>query len=214
MAADTPILLDESERLNGTVRAYEEAAPWEHRELAATLHSWHDLFNEAFFLSALPPAFLRLDRARCTTLGSYRSGRNGVGAVHDLGLNTLYLDRPLYHALAALLHEMVHQWQALHGHPGRSRQYHNQEFLAKCEAVGIPSLKSGCGVAVYGNPFLAMPREGGVDLGPGVPRPLGVRRGQGRSTLKKWSCGCTNVRAAVVLEVQCLRCGQRFHPSD
>jgi hypothetical protein len=34
---------------------------------------------------------------------------------------------------------------------------------------------------------------------------------KGKSKLKKWSCGCTNIRVAVrSLEAKCLKCGNKF----
>jgi len=36
---------------------------------------------------------------------------------------------------------------------------------------------------------------------------------KGKSKLRKWTCGCTNLRVAVPeLEARCLRCGNRFEP--
>ena len=46
------------------VRAHEEHAAWEHREMARLLHEWFDRLNRTSFEGLLPTSFLRVDRAR------------------------------------------------------------------------------------------------------------------------------------------------------
>jgi hypothetical protein len=127
-----------TEVLNHIVRQHEIATPWDHQEIARILHEWFERFNREFFADRLPLSFLRFEPSRSTTLGHYLRGRNSVGALHEINLNTLHLDRPLYEVLATLLHEMTHEWQDLFGRSSK-RGYHNREFTAKCQALGIPS---------------------------------------------------------------------------
>ena len=45
--------------------------------------------------------------------------------------------------------------------------------------------------------------------------PPNMDRGKGKSSLSKWSCGCTNIRVGVRdLEALCLKCGDLFRVKD
>src|SRR5581483_4211092 len=87
------------ESINCAVRDHEITTEWDHRELAETLHRFAERFNAEFFGGSLPCVFLTFEHARITTLGHYRPGRNAVGAVHEINLNTRHLGRPLFDLL-------------------------------------------------------------------------------------------------------------------
>jgi hypothetical protein len=77
--------------------------------------------------------------------------------------------------------------------------------------LGIPSSEYGATMG-YRDPFVALLREHGVDaettIGRVVPLLIPI---QGKSKLKKWSCGCTNVRVAVQdFWAKCLKCENEF----
>jgi hypothetical protein len=201
-----------TEELNEAVREHEVNTPWTHRETAQTLHRWFDLLNAEFFEGMLPVSFLRFEPGRRQSGAYYRPGRNGVGALHEIHLNTRYLDRPLPEVLAALLHGMAHQWQALFGAPGKG-DYHNRQLAAKCAALGVPCRQGYRHETVeYRDPFVTLLRRHGVEV---PSRQAGERqKPEGSSRMKKWRCRCTNIRAAVALEARCLRCGEPFRQSD
>ena len=204
------------EKINAAIREHEISVQWEHQPLAREMHRWFDIFNAEFFEGALPTPFLQFERARQSNLGHYRPGRNAVGAQHEINLNALHLDQPLPEILGTLLHEIVHQWQEIHGKPGKGG-YHNQQFTEKCAALGIPCTGGynsyGLG---YTKPFVLLLREHGVQAEIVLPSilsepPAAVR---GASKMKKWRCGCTNIRAAVVISAKCLKCDTVFTRSD
>jgi hypothetical protein len=210
-----------TEVLNHIVRQHEIATPWDHQEIARILHEWFERFNREFFADRLPLSFLRFEPSRSTTLGHYLRGRNSVGALHEINLNTLHLDRPLYEVLATLLHEMTHEWQDLFGRSSK-RGYHNREFTAKCQALGIPCTGGYSSYTVgYADPFVALLRQHGIEVA--MPTAMSDQAPEspdrspklrGTSTLKKWRCQCTNIRAAVTVVAVCLRCGHRFRRMD
>lgn len=199
------------EEINLLVREHEVGADWPHRETAATLHGWFDRFNAEFFQDRLPTGFLQLDPSRRRGVGGYRGGRNGVGALHEINLDLRQPDRPLCAALAAMLHCMVHEWQELYGTPGK-RGYHNREFAEKCEALGIPcSSRHRCTILRLTDPLAALLRRESVEID---MRALLSGPEKGSSPMKKWTCGCTNIRAAVMVDAQCLRCGEHFRREE
>ena len=207
------------ERINIAVREHEIAVKWDYQEVAQRIYLWFDIFNAEFFEGALPTPFLQFECTRQSTLGHYRQGRNGVGAQHEINLNRLHLDAPFFEVLGTLLHEIAHQWQELFGKPGKGG-YHNQEFTRKCASLGIPCTGGYRSISVgYGPPFVSLLRQHGVDAEVGVympspAKPTHPTRLLGSSKLKKWSCGCTNVRVAVALNAQCLECGGIFIQKD
>jgi hypothetical protein len=185
---------------------------WAYSEFARPLHEWAERFNEAFDLQLETPA-IRLDRAGRRTLGTYLPGRNSFGLRHEVTLNTRHLDRSLPELLETLLHELLHEWQELHGRPGKSN-YHNKEFREKARSLGLIVDQWGHGMGVLPGPFTSLLEENGVN--PQIlskPKVAG-KRPPGKSKLKKWSCRCTNVRAAVELKAKCLHCGQIFRRAE
>lgn len=204
------------EQINAAVREHEVSAQWEHQTVARELHSWFDIFNAEFFEGALPTPFLQFAQTRQSNLGHYRSGRNAVGARHEINLNTLYFDQPFYDVLGTLLHEIVHQWQEIYAKPGKG-SYHNQEFTNRCSVLGIPCTGGYNSYTLgYTDPFVTLLREHGVDaeLRLPPPTPSAPVRAKGKSKLKKWSCGCTNIRAAVQIKAKCLKCDEIFTQRD
>jgi SprT-like family len=210
-----------TEVLNHVVRQHEITTPWDHQEIARLLHEWFERFNRVFFADQLPLSFLRFEPSRWTTLRHYRRGRNSVGALHEINLNTRYLDRPLCEVLATLLHEMNHQWQDLFGRSSK-RGYHNREFTTRCQALGIPCTGGYCSSTVaYTDPFVALLKQHGIEVA--MPTAMADQpfeitspspKLRGTSTLKKSRCQCTNLRAAVTVVAVCLRCGQPFRRMD
>jgi hypothetical protein len=181
---------------------------WPWAGLASTLHEWTERFNIEFKLDVAIPA-IQVEALPFRTLGTYRSGRNGFALKDEITINARRVQRPLSRILATLLHELLHEWQEKHGCPGK-RNYHNEEFQAKARGLGLIVDRRGHTHVVPGA-FTELLRRHGVDFAPTLPAPsqLPTASGPG-SKLKKWSCGCTNVRAAVELEAVCARCGEWF----
>ena len=205
-----------SERINIAIMENEkEAHDWVLSDHACELYWWVDFFNIAFFReAAVPVPAISFERTKVSNLGHYVIGRNAFGVRENININRAHLGRPLWDILATLVHEMCHSWQHIHGNPSKS-WFHNKEFQSNMLSLGIVCDKKGCHLGV-GDPFVFLLKRHGIEFNlkmeldgtikiPPKPKP------KGKSKLKKWTCGCTNIRVAVQdLEAKCLKCGNRF----
>jgi hypothetical protein len=184
---------------------------WQYREHVQLFHEWATRFNQVFCLGLETPA-IRIDRIPSRSFGTYRTGRNGLGLGHEVTLNIRHLDRPLADQLRTLLHELLHEWQFLYGRGGR-RNYHNRQYRQKASLYGLIVDERGHNIGVEPGPFTTLLAQYGVDLAktraPNEEPSLALAI-RGDSKLKKWTCGCTNVRCAMELAARCERCGNVF----
>jgi hypothetical protein len=193
-----------------TIAQHQRHEEWDRRDLMAGLHAWANQFAVDFKLD-IPEVVLCVDQLPSTRYGHFRKGHNGFGLKGEIAINSRYLtgDLPLWEVLGTLLHELLHAWQQAHGTPGR-RNHHNAEFRAKALELGL--IVDRCGVTGYAadSPFKALLRRMHVVVPEEESVPT-MRRPRGESKLKKWSCGCTNVRVAVAdFRAMCLKCGNEF----
>ena len=105
-----------------------------------------DHFNRELFAGKdrLPPVLLNFSR-HAGAFGFFAPERwkHGQATTHEISLNPTHLrTRPPREVAATLVHEMVHLWQQEHGEPSRSG-YHNQEWAAKMEEVGLMPSSTG-----------------------------------------------------------------------
>lgn len=186
---------------------------WQFGALAGELYWWVDFFNIVFFTDQpVPIPVIAFSNDRVTTRGHFKSKHNGFGVTGTLVLNRNHLDRPMFEILVTLLHELTHAWQALYGTPSTS-WFHNQEFRQKMANCGVTCDTKGHQTHLA-DPFVFLLQQRGVSFSGGnevenrmTPMPCQ----QGRSKLKKWSCGCTNVRVAVAdFKARCLKCNSLF----
>ncbi len=184
---------------------------WNHRDLLCELHRWAKILDFEFNLK-IPTIVLCVDRLRRATLGHFRPGHNGFGLRHEIAINHTHpVHREPWEVLGTLLHELLHAWQEAHGRPGKGN-YHNREFHDKALACGLIVDEWGHTQYAPQSPFFDLLRKHGVFV-PEIPVP--VHKPKGCSKLKKWSCGCTNVRVAIGdFEALCLRCGNKFLRAD
>lgn len=199
-----------SDTVNLDIRRHEEldSTEWEHSERAKELYSFFDLFNRRFFSGHLPTPVISFRPGRVTSLGWYRLGRNEVGVKDQINLNTKHLGLPRYMGLVTLLHEMAHEWQNYFGKHGTG-YYHNKQFQIQTGEFGIPSDSIGRTIRIT-NPFVDFCRSYGVDFseeGDSFELP---KRPRGRSKLRKYNCGCTNIWAATRVRARCRLCGREF----
>jgi len=183
---------------------------WRYHEFVQFLHEWADRFNRELGLDIKTPA-IQIARIRVWALGHYRYGRNGFGLRHQVTFNLRHLERPVADLLETLLHELLHEWQELCGKPGKGN-YHNRQFREKARSYGLLVDHRGRSLGIQAGPFTKLLAQHSVDAFV-LPPPQGEfarSRPIGKSKLKKWSCGCTNVRAAVEVEALCLKCGAPF----
>lgn len=203
----------------------EGAEDWEWHEIASQLYVWTDRFNDRFHNRQMPEAVLSFERMDHRILAAYTLRRNAQGLLYEITFNVKHLDRPLWETLETLMHEYVHLWQQNYGQHPVERNYHNEEFVSVCEALGLhPLIGSGVHLQPADGLFAEFLKAYGVPepdpLAEPKMNPKGKpldwwadpeKRPQGRSTLRKWSCGCQNVRVGTAeFHAQCLRCGNVF----
>jgi len=205
-----------NESINIAIMENEKSAhDWVLNDLVWELYWWVDFFNIAFFKDqpVLSPV-LSFEKTKVDNLGHYVIGRNAFGIKENININRAHLNRPLWDILTTLLHEMTHGWQASYGKPSTS-WFHNKEFQIKMLEFGIVINNKGSHLEV-GDPFVFLLKKHGVVLNhsvnlDGIIKIPPIVRPKGKSKLKKWRCGCTNIRVAVKeLEAKCLKCGNKF----
>lgn len=198
---------------------------WQKRDLLAVFQTWTKRFD-AHFKMGVTEIALCVDALPVSCFGHFREGHNGFGLKGEIAINELYLTtRPTWQILGTLLHECLHAWQDVHGKPSR-HNHHNVEFRRKAAALGLLIDRRGVTDYLLESPFMDLLKQHGVEVptdadeddesNPGrgrlVRRTLGrITRAKGRSTLIKWSCGCTIVRSGKAdLRARCLKCGNEF----
>jgi len=196
------------EEINSTLREHEEnIEEWKYRPLAQELYRWAAIFQFEFKLQNPQPVIV-FDRTRSSTLATYMRGRSGFGTRYTITINNRYLNDPFYRILRRLLHEMIHQWQELHGKIASRSSYHNKQFIGKALACGLLTDHGGYDLG-HTEVFSKLLEKHGMNV-PEIEGEPSDERLHGTSKLKKWHCGCTNVWCAVALHAQCLECGSDF----
>ena len=207
--------LNESINIIAIMENEKSAHDWLLNDLAWELYWWVDFFNIAFFRDQpVRSPVLSFEKTKVDNFGHYVIGRNAFGIKENININRTHLNRPLWDILTTLLHEMTHSWQASYGNASTS-WFHNKEFQMKMLEFGIVVNNKGSHLEVK-DPFVFLIKKHGVvfnhsmDLGGMIKIPPIVRP-KGKSKLKKWTCGCTNIRVAVIsFEAKCLNCGDKF----
>lgn len=139
--------------------------------------------------------------------------------VPEINLCAEWMKRSTDEVMVTLLHEMVHldNWQN-DIKDCAATQYHNKKFKEAAEKVGFEVEKMGrFGYAKTNltpslkKIFATMKPDSEVL---GIFRGELAKRGSKGSKLKKWTCGCTNVRCATTLEAHCNACNKPFKCVD
>lgn len=114
------------------VRRPERANP-DDAVLVRELLEWHRQYNGIHFDGALSEIVIRVSGRMKTRLGQYTAA-SPYGEPAEIAISRAHIRRHGWaEALHTLLHEMVHQWQAEHGHDID----HGPTFRAKAIEVGI-----------------------------------------------------------------------------
>lgn len=199
-------------RIYDALAQHQRSEDWGLRDLLTDLHRWQEIMRGEFKLD-IPEIALTVERLRCTRFGHFQPGHNGFGLRGEIALNRSYVGpREYWQTLGTLLHELLHAWQQAHGKPGRGN-YHNRQFQDKALDYGLVVDRRGHTDYLPDSVFLRLLVTHGVSV-PRIPHPVQAQHPeQGSSKLKKWSCGCTNVRVAVPhFHARCLKpgCGNEF----
>jgi hypothetical protein len=104
----------------------------------------YDHFNRELFGGELPRCMLNFSRWSRRVVGFFAPGRweRPGERTHEISLNPESLYRPVEDTMSTLVHEMCHLWQQEFGRPSRTG-YHNAEWAAKMEAVGLKPSHTG-----------------------------------------------------------------------
>ncbi|HEX6534505.1 MAG TPA: SprT-like domain-containing protein [Gemmatimonadaceae bacterium] len=114
------------------VRRAERGSP-DDGALVQELAEWHRQYNRRYFGGALDEITIRVSGRMKTRLGQYTAA-SPYGEPAEIAISRAHIRRHGWaEALHTLLHEMVHQWQAEHGH----EIDHGATFRAKAIEVGI-----------------------------------------------------------------------------
>ncbi|MFH1126557.1 MAG: SprT-like domain-containing protein [archaeon] len=200
-----------AEEINRNLREHESSVgDWYLKNAVKYLYRFFDLFNAQWFSGRLPQAVIAFKKTRVTSLGHYRFGRNEFGLKHEINMNSQYMERPFCQIVATLLHEMIHLEEDLLGMTPKksSGNHHSKFFRDRAGLLGIPSDAKGYSLGM-GEPFTGFIQAHGVRI---IEEKKGERKfKKGKSNLKKYSCGCTNVRVGKKeFSALCRLCGKEF----
>lgn len=114
-------------------------------EAYAELQQAYDFYNDKLYDGRLPDCMITFQREK-KTMGYFSAGRfvrvNGVKS-DEIAMNPEYFALyPMVEVLQTLVHEMAHMWQHHFGNPTRAC-YHNKEWAAKLEAIGLMPSSTG-----------------------------------------------------------------------
>jgi len=191
---------------------------WELNGLVWELRWWIDFFNIVFFkVQPVPIPVLTFEKSRVNNLGYFRMGFNDFAVRNQINLNRLYIGRPLNEILQTLVHEMVHSFEHTYVDERKRTKnwYHTNAFRQKMVEIGILTNPKGIHIAI-GDPFVFLLRKHGVNFDSKVgPKGFIIippkKKTKGKSKLRKWSCGCQNVRVGKAeFEATCDLCGNKF----
>ena len=138
--------------------------------------------------------------------------------IPEINLCAEHVSDGLVELANSLLHEMVHYANWLDGVQDCSEsQYHNRRFKERCESVGLiceqhpQKRRFGRACTCLSAELQAFVTSLGIDESR-LELSRVTSRGPRRpgSKLKKWTCGCTNLWAAVEIAATCNRCGAPF----
>ena len=113
-------------------RRTERMSPADRAHVRA-LTACHESLNASHFGGTLQPIRIRVSGRMRSRLGQYTAA-TAAGEPPDIAISRAHIRRhPWPEVVHTLLHEMVHQWQAEHGHP----LDHGRAFRRKAREVGI-----------------------------------------------------------------------------
>lgn len=123
------------------------------------------------------------------------------------------------HAVQTLIHEMCHHHNAVEGiiDCNSASQYHNKRFKERAEMYGLNCEKAGrfgWAMTTLGEELKKFLTEIKVNNEVFNLIRKETERTVAPTKMKKWSCGCTNLRVAVELNATCNSCNKKFEKQE
>ena len=137
-------------------------------EFYSLLNMAFEHFNEVLFAGRLPACLLTVQR-ETNTMGYFspdRWGNRRGEKAHEIAINPAYFaSHSLVEVLQTLVHEQCHLWQQCFGQRKSQYGYHNREWAAKMESIGlVPSQTGAPGGKRTGQQMSDYPLPGGPFL--------------------------------------------------
>jgi hypothetical protein len=183
------------------------------RELERAFWALAPLFPEVEFPQ---PVIVIQTRGRRRMLGWFcrdKWGNESDQGISEITITAEHLRGPAEEIAGTLVHEMTHYGNHILGVKDcSSNQYHNKHFKTLAESVGLVVTRGPRGWAYTTNGPELLGQIQALRLDPDAFTLFRKDREKQKAPtkMKKWSCGCTNVRAAVDVEARCKKCGRDF----
>ena len=176
-------------------------------------------FNTILFDGKLENILITLQtKGRRNAAGWHWAGKwaGSENSHTEINISAEYLTAGYEALMEVLIHEMAHAINNQNGIKDCSKaQYHNKNFKKAAELAGlrVEQGKRGWAYTSIEKGGIAEKALNEIDINRDVF--IYQRKEQGSKVkaptkMKKWSCGCTNVRCAVELNAYCQDCGNGF----
>ena len=177
-------------------------------------------FNTILFDGKLENILITLQtKGRKNAAGWHWAGKwaGSENSHTEINISAEYLTAGYESIMEVLIHEMVHAKNKQDEKPDCSKnQYHNKVFKNTAESVGLHVEKyknRGWARTSIEKGGIAEKALNEIDINRDVfiyQRKEQGSKAKAPTKMKKWSCGCTNVRCAVELYAYCQDCGNGF----
>ncbi len=216
-----------NDKVNLAIKENEkESFDWILNTHARDLYWWVSFFNITFFKDQpVPIPALSFENTDCRVMGHFVIGRNAFGLRNNININRKYLNLPYWVTISTLLHELCHVWEYTYVDEKKRTHswYHKKIFRDKMLSLGIlcnkkgqhvEYLSSGRFVHLLKQHAVKVQQLEGQQINDFEAIPIEKQpetKSKGRSTLKKWECGCTVIRVGKKeFAAKCLKCGETF----
>lgn len=117
------------------------------------MERWFQIINEKKFNNELLPVVITVQKARANNYGHFTLGKiwkdkDGNDSYYEININAFSLHRNVIDIVGTIIHECLHEHNALNGIKDFSGQIHNKKFKIGAEKLGFRVEKSKqCGLA-------------------------------------------------------------------
>ncbi len=177
----------------------------------------YDELAQKFTLKGDRPLIVIQTKGRQNVLGWHWADKWELGK-KSISEITICAEELKNNPIETLVHEMVHYSNNLDKiNDCNSQQYHNKAFKERAELYGLNVEKDGRhGWAITS---LSDSLKKVIDLIKPDYKVFELCRKihltiTAPTKMKKWTCGCTTVRCAVILQAKCLSCNNEFKETE